>query len=477
MNNNKSIYKLLLATTIFVYGCKSINRNEFNQKITIPKEFGENISSRGTIANIQWRQLFADSILISIIDTALKANPDMLIAAQRIEMARASQMMAKGATLPQVTANASGAMRKFGLYTMDGAGNITTEITPGKIVPIHLPDFYKFGLVSWELDIWGKLKNLRRSAIAQYFESMDGKNWVQTGLISELSSTYYQLIAADEELRVINRGIAKQLEIINVVQIQKEAGKTNINAINQFQSQLLELESMKLETEQKIVELENKINVLIGRFPQKINRQTLVPSATLLDTVEAGIPSEWLLNRPDIRAAENRLLSSRFECLAAKASFYPNINITAALGLQAFKTGLLYQIPSSIAYSAISGATLPIVNRKGIKAKFKESKAVEQIALYEYQNSIIKGYTEVVNELARLDNLKSLKEVKLKQTKVLDESIQTSVELFSLSRINYLEVLFAQQQFIQNQLDVNDLWMRQNMSIIQLYRALGGGWK
>ena len=236
-------------------------------------QFPKSKKHRTTIANINWRQYFADTLLLKLIDTAISNNIDLQMALQRIEVSRSSVKLANGALLPKVDLNIGGGVRKFGLYTMDGAGNASTEITPGQIVPENLPDYYVGLQSSWEVDIWGKLRNQRKSAVSQYLSSIEGTNFVISNLVADVAIYYNELLALDNELDIIRQTLQKQQEALEVIRLQKEAGRANELAVQQFNAQLLNTQVLEKNTLQQITETENKINFLLGRYPQPIERK------------------------------------------------------------------------------------------------------------------------------------------------------------------------------------------------------------
>jgi len=442
----------------------------------MPASFNNQKSST-SIAGVKWRQYFADVRLQKLIDTAISNNIDLQIALQRIEMSRSSVKLANGALLPQVSLNVGGSVRKFGLYTMDGAGNASTEITPGQIVPEHLPDYYLGLQSSWEIDIWGKLRNQRKSAISQYLSSIEGTNFVISNLVADVAIYYSELLALDNELDIVRQTIQKQQEALEVVRLQKEAGRANELAVQQFNAQLLNTQVLEKNVHQQIIEAENKVNFLLGRYPQPIERTKGIFFKEIPQQISAGFPSQLLANRPDIREAEFQIEASKFDLKAAKAAFYPNFNITASFGFQAFNPEFLFSSPASIAYSVMGTLVAPIINMNALKARFNTAKANQLTAMYNYQKTILNAYVEVANELSNIQNLHQINSLKKQQSEVLKQAVDTSNELYKYGRASYLEVLMAQQSALQANLELVQATKQQRISTINIYKALGGGWR
>lgn len=470
-------FSLLLSTT----GCKLFKVSTLTKKQPLPEYYSvvndfELSVDTATVADVNWRDFLNDSLLVALIDTALIYNPDYNILFSKIEIAQAGFKFQHAELFPKVSAGIIGGVRKFGLYTMDGAGNISTQITPGKIVPIHLPDVNPGFITQWEIDLWGKLRNQRKSALANLLASREIQNLFKTNLIAEIATSYYYLQALDVELEVIKKTIQKQTEALEVIKYQKESARANELAVQQFQAQLLATQAMEREVLQLITLTENKINFLVGRFPQTVLRSQFyndLPPPML----SIGLPAKLISMRPDIREAECRLKAAQCDVNAAKAAFFPNINLMATLGYQAFNFELLFSTPASLAYSVIASLIAPLINMNGLKAQLRKVKAEQQASLYEYQKRVLNGYTEVVNELSNLSQLKKNELLKKNQVAVLQDAVYTSGELYKAGKAGYLEVLLAQQNALMANVELVDVQLRKKNAIVNLYKALGGGWQ
>lgn len=470
-------YKIAVFFSVLLwFSCTTVGTIQQEGIASLPPSYGDNAGA-GIITPLSYKHFFTEEQLIDLIDTALLNNWDIQMALQRIQAAQSNVLLSKSFLKPEVNVAVSAGLSKFGEYTMDGAGNKSTEIYNGKIVPEHLPDYFVGLQSSWEVDMWGKLKSRKKAAMARYISTLEGKNLVLTGLIAEIAFAYYELRSLDQKLQIISENIALQQNALAIVKVQKHAGVTNELAVKQFESQLLHVRSLHFETKQQIAQTENWINFLAGRYPQPVNRDTVMFRNTALPHIQAGIPVSLLQNRPDIRQAEWELKASRADVQAAKAAFYPSLNITAAAGFRSFKTSLLFNTPQSIAYGLLGSVTAPLLNRAAIKAEFNAANAAQLEALYNYQKTIVNGYVEVYNELIRLQNLQQVAELKTQQSEAMTSSITISEALFKTARASYLEVLFTQQNALQANLELIETKKDQWLTIINIYKALGGGWR
>jgi outer membrane protein, multidrug efflux system len=475
MMKSISLFILPILSTLLVTGCKPSQTVTQTTSRPIPGQYVHAVDTIN-MASVSWRNYFADQNLVGLIDSALTNNFDARIALQRMEQAKAGVQFSKGALLPTVGALAVPKITRYGLYTMDGAGNITTDIEPGKIVPVNLPDFLVGLQTSWEADITGKLRNRKKAAVARYLASTEGKNWVLTNLVAEVAITYYELLSLDQELEIILETIALQENALSIVTIQKQAGAANELAVKQFQAQVLNTKALALEIKQEMFQIESKINWLLGRFPQPIVRAKESFNVAIPQQIQTGIPSDLLRFRPDVKQAELELMASKADLGAARAAFYPSLFITGGIGYQAYKTNLLFTTPESFVFNLIGNLSAPLINRSIIKAEFNAANAIQIEALYNYRKAILTAYVEVYNEVNNLDNLQNIYALRNDEVSTLSQAIETSTDLFRTGRATYLEVLLAQQNLLSAQLDFIDVKKQQLFGSVNIYKALGGGW-
>ena len=471
---NKNIVFLFMC--ILYAGCKTTPPLKNTIEQSLPHSYNSQNDSINSAA-IKWKDFFTDKNLTALIDTALKNNLDVLITLQDIEIAKSNVRFRKGMLFPTVTAGAGAGIEKVGTYTSQGAGDASAEITPGQIVPENLGDFYLGLHTSWEVDVWGKLRNAKKAAFSRYLGSIEGKNFVVTNLVGEVANTYYELRALDNELQYIKQTIELQKNALEIVRVQKQASVVTELAVKQFEAQVFNSQSMEFDIKQQIKESENKLNFLLGRYPQPIIRDTSVFQDQLPMPVKAGIPSQLMKNRPDIKQAEMELYATKCDVAAARAEFYPSFSITGGIGFDAFKLSYLFSTPQSIVYSLLGDLTAPLINRTAIKAEFNKAKAFQLEALYNYQKTILNGYVEVSNEMSNISNLQQAFDQKAKAVDALTKAIDISNDLFRSGRANYFEVLMTQREALDSKLELIEVKKHQFNAITNIYKALGGGWR
>ncbi|MBF4487325.1 MULTISPECIES: TolC family protein [unclassified Flavobacterium] len=475
-------YGIALGICLTIAGCKAPAPEAAPTTSTpVPESFGITTQTQDTNNNtsaLVWKDYFKDQNLVDLIDVALKNNQELNITLQEIEIAKNDIRVKKGLLLPTVGVRAGAGVEKVGRYTSQGAGDATTEIKPGVETPDPLGDFTISAYANWEVDIWKKLRNSKKAALNRYLATVEGKNFVITNLIAEVADSYYELLALDNQLDIVKQTIKLQTNALEIVKIQKQAARATELGVKKFEAEVLTSQSMEFDILQQIKEAENKINFLLGRYPQEIKRTNSTNFLSLLPAaVSSGIPSQLLANRPDVKQAELELVASKLDVKVARAEFYPSLDISAAVGVQAFKPSYLFTFPESILYSLAGDLAAPLINRNAIKAEFASANARQLQALYNYDRTVLNAYLEVSNQLSKIENLQKGYDLKSKQVDALNTSIDVSNDLFKSARVDYFEVLMTQRDALEAKLELVDTKKEQLNAAVHVYRDLGGGWK
>jgi NodT family efflux transporter outer membrane factor (OMF) lipoprotein len=442
---------------------------------SLPAAYG-NSQDTTNPASIQWRAYFTDPNLATLIDTALKNNQELNITLQEIEIARNEIQARKGEYLPFVNIRGGAGLEKPGRYTMQGATEKNIEIKPGKETPDPLPDFTVGVYATWEVDIWHKLRNAKKAAVTRYLATVEGRNFVITTLIAEIANSYYELLALDNQLAIVKQNIDIQTNALEIVKAQKEATRVTELAVKKFEAEVFKTRSLQYDILQQITEAENRINFLLARAPQPIVRNAQSFDTALPGDIHAGLPSQLLANRPDIKQAELELAAAKIDIQVAKAQFYPSLGISAGIGYQAFNPAYLVRTPESILYSLAGELMAPLVNKNAIKATYFNANAKQIQAVYNYERTILKAYVEVANQLAKIGNLKNSYDLKSKQVEALTQSINISNDLFKSARADYMEVLMTQRDALESKFELIETRKQQMNAMVNIYQALGGGW-
>ena len=466
---------VLFCSGIFFAGCKTPALLKAPEIKEAPPVY-ENSADTSNSATIQWKDFFHDKYLVDLVDTALKNNQELAITLQEVEIAKNDIRTQKGKLFPKVEGGAGAGIEKVGRYTSQGAGDASTDIKPGKEMPEWLPDYLVGINASWEVDIWKKLHNSTQAAVDRYLSTVEGRNFVITNLIAEIANGYYELLALDNQMQIVQQTISLQQNALEVVKIQKQAAAATELAVKKFEAEVLKSQSLEFDIQQKIKAKENEINYLLGRYPQTIARDTSGILNTSVATVAAGIPSQLLKNRPDIRQAELELAAAKLDVKAARAEFYPSFNISSTLGFQAFNPTYLVKFPESLLASVAGDIAGPLINKNAIKAEYLNANARQLQAVYNYERSILNACVEVSTSLSNMKNYAQMFDLKNKQVNTLSASIDIAAALFRNARADYLEVLLTQRDALEAKLELVETKLQQQQTVTNIYRALGGGW-
>lgn len=473
----KSInYFMVTSICILVISCKAPAIVSTSENKAIPESFN-NTKDTTNMSNIPYKKFFKDKNLTDLIDIAVSKNQELMITLQEIEIAKNDIRVRKGALLPSVGLRAGSGIEKVGRYTSQGAGDASTEILPGKAVPDALTDITIGAYANWEVDVWKKLRNSKKAAVNRYLSTIEGKNFVMTNLIAEIADNYYELLSLDSQLEIVRQNIELQKNALEIVKVQKEAAKVTELAVQKFKAEVLSSQHREFDILQNITETENSINFLLGRYPQEIKRGKDNFLNLPLTVINSGIPSQLLANRPDIKQAELELMAAKLDVKVARAEFYPSLDISASIGLQAFKSSYLFNVPESVLYSLVGDIAGPLINRNAIKAEYNKANSRQLQALYNYDRTILNAYLEVSNQLSMLNNLEKSYTLKSQQVDALTRSIEVSNDLFKSARVDYFEVLMTQRDALETKLELVETKKQQLNATVHIYRNLGGGWK
>ncbi|WP_430412598.1 TolC family protein [Kordia sp.] len=472
----KKSYLLGVFAFLFFYACVPTQEAVREENKAVPEQYLNETADTLNTATVQWKEFFSDQKLVMLINTALANNQELNIMLQQIAMANNEIKVRKGEYLPFVNVYAGAEVEKVGEYTRNGAVEQQLNIREGEEFPEPLTDFSVGFSASWELDVWKKLRNGKKAAVLEYLSTIEGKNFMVTNIVSEIASSYYELLALDNQLLIIEQNLEIQKNALQMVKLQKQAARATQLAVIRFEAEVFKNQSNKFKIKQNIVETENKINFLLGRYPQAIDRDSDNFINRTIDTIHAGIPAQLLANRPDIRQAEYELAASKLNVKIAKANFYPSFGIKAGIGLQAFNAKFLTSTPQSLLYSLVGDAIGPLINRNAIKATYKNANSRQLQAVFEYEKAILNGYMEVANELSNINNLKESYALKEEQVNAMKQAIDLSIKLFKSARAEYTEVLLTQREALDSKIEIIETKREQLLANVKVYKALGGGW-
>lgn len=461
------IYKwtFALVLPIFLQSC-FVARNYQRPTVVNEAQFRTDRLSPDSIsmAELSYTELFSDPILIGHIKKGLENNIDIRIAVQQILAAEAYYKQGKAEYFPTLGASGQVAYQQPANNSQMGA------LYDGSITQFELS-----ANTSWEADIWGKIRSNQRAFEASYLRTVAAHQAVKTQLIANIASFYYQLLAFDEQLSITQMTIANRKSSLETTRALKDAGYVNEVGVKQTEAQLYNTMGLLIDIKKNIKLLENTLSILLGDTPQGIQRNSLKEQRIVKD-VKVGFPAQLLRNRPDVLAAEYNLINAFELTNVAKSNFYPSLNISANGGFQSLNLDDLLDANSLFA-TAMGSLTQPILNGRRIRTQYEVSKAKQEQALLNFRLSILNAGKEVSDALYTFESARELIEIKSWEFEAYDLATSYSEELLNNGLINYLEVITARQNALFSQLDLINAKFTQLNAMVEIYRALGGGWQ
>jgi multidrug efflux system outer membrane protein len=432
--------------------------------IDVPAAWWLGATEAGEISNIAWWDQFQDPVLSNLVRTALENNKDLDIATANVDQAAAQYGIVHSAQFPQLNGNATATRERVSETTALG-------------VPRSRAQFNDYGVnlsASFELDVWGRLRRATESARASLLASQEGKGAVMLTVVTAVANGYIQLRALDRQLEIAQRTSGSLREAAGLQRLRLEEGAVPASDYQQAESQYRAAAAQVPELERQIGQQENFISVLLGRNPGPIARGRDI-DALLFPTVPGGLPASLLERRPDIRQAEENLVAANANIGVAKAAYFPDISLTALLGLESAQLSDLFKGPSK-AWSFGGGLLQPIFNAGRINSQVAQAEALERQSLATYQKSIISAFQDVENALIDREKYGQVREEQAKNVEALQQFRDLAELRYSEGATIYLEVANAEQSLFNAQLAYVTTQAQLFQSYANLYKAMGGGW-
>lgn len=418
--------------------------------------YGEEVAVDDTtnFGNVNWRELFTDPQLQALIEQGLQNNTDLRSAQLQIEEAEAALMSAKLAFLPSFALSPQGTISSF-----DG-GKATKTYT----LPVT---------ASWELDIFGRLRNAKQQAKALYALSKDYQQAVRTQLIAGIANVYYTLLMLDEQLAISQQTEEAWKETVASTRALMDAGLANEAATSQMEAAYYSVQTSILDLKEQINQVENSLALLLAETPRRYERGKLADQR-LPEDVAVGVPMQMLSNRPDVRAAERSLEQAFYATNLARAAFYPSIVLSGSAGWTN-SAGSMIVNPGKFLASAVGSLTQPLFNKGQIMAQYRIAKAQQEEASLSFQQALLNAGSEVNDALVACQTSKAKTLLFEKQIQSLEKALESTSLLMEHGTTTYLEVLTARQSLLSAQLSQTANRFTEIQSVINLYQALGGG--
>lgn len=427
--------------------------------------------STNNIAQLSYKDFFKDPVLVNLIDKSMEKNYDLQVALKQIEFASLGYRQSKWAYAPKIDATIAGA-------TINRpSSNSIVGLQMSQSGLKYTEDYSTSVNLSWEADIWGKIKGQKEQALTDYLQTQEAAKAVKTRLVSEVVQGYYNLLMLDKQLEISQANLSFADSTLVILKKQYELGMITSLAVQQQEITKDQIFKSIPVIESSINTQENALSILTGTMPDKIERQSSLDDVQKPEDLATGIPSQMLAFRPDVKSSELDFRKSISAIHVAKVSMYPALNITAQGGLNTFKSSNWFNIPGSL-FGLVGGTIVqPILNGKQLKTRYEQSKISSEQAELNFKHSVLKAVGEVSDALVQIEKLEEQQAIAENLVKQAETVVNNSLTLYKYNEATYLEVIVAQTNKLQIELDLASIKTQRLNAITTLYRSLGGGWQ
>jgi multidrug efflux system outer membrane protein len=396
----------------------------------------------------------------------------MQIAVKNIEASELLFKQVKWNYTPQVNLNVTANTNRPSDNSLNGL-----SLSQFNVGTKHIEDYSANLGLSWEADIWGKIRNQSKTALAQYLQTTEAKKAIQTNIVAGVSQGYYNLLMLDAQLNIAQKNVKLNDSTLRIIRLQFDAGQVTSLAVQQAEAQRLAAAQLVPQFEQNISIQENALRILTGSLPDRIERSNTLDNIQVADNLPSGLPSAIVSRRPDVKTAELALNIANAQVGIAKANMYPTLTITASGGVNSFKSSNWFNIPASLFGTVAGGITQPLFNRKRLKTQYEVAKVDREKTVLQFRQSVLNAVGEVSDALVTIQKLKEQQLVAANRVTTLQQATGNANLLFRNGMATYLEVITAQGNVLQSELELASIKRAQLSAVSNLYRSLGGGWR
>src|SRR5579862_518123 len=416
-----------------------------------------------SLGNEQWWQVYQDPVLTQLIHTAIAQNYDVRIAATRVLEAHAQVGITRADQLPSASVGA------------DVFSEQNAKVT--KLFPAYEVNGGELNLsVIWNLDFWGKYRRQTEAARAQLLATEWGQRAVLSSLVANVASAYFELRALDRELEISQRTLASRQQSVKLTQVLESHGSGSGLDVSQAEQLVYTASETIPDLERQIQQQENVLSVLLGENPQSIPRGRALTEQPVPQNVPAGLPSELLERRPDVRQAEENVVAANAQIGVAKAAFFPNLSLTGLGGLESNALHQFITQPSEMWYGAFS-VSQPVFQGGALRSQLRLARANWQETVFSYQQTVQNALEQVSNSVVASQKDREFREQQELLTQAAQQTDQLSEILYKNGGASYLQVLTSETNYFSAQVNLVQAQLNERLALVQLYQALGGGWQ
>ena len=454
----KHILTYILFLGVCLTSCQ-LGKHYTRPDLHLPERLDSTATDTMSIADFRWWEIYTDTTLQTLIRQTLEHNKDMLTAAARLKEMAAQKRIAYANLFPEV---------KGQLYTDKEAENYGGDSYES------VPEYSAKFIASWELDLWGNLRWAKDRSMAQFLQAVENQRALRMTLVAQVAQAYFELVALDNELAIVKQTLRARQESVHLAELRFNGGLTSETAYQQAQVELARTATLVPDLERAIALKENDISFLAGRYPSTVERSHHPQDIRLPETLPAGLPSSLLERRPDVRAAEEALIAANAEVGIAYTNLFPRITLTAHYGLESEEFRDFLHSP----YHFLSANLLtPLFAMGKNRAALKAKKAACEQAAYQYEKAVLSAFKDARNAIVEFNKIQDIYDAQLELEQAARKSIDLTRTQYLNGYISYLDMLDAQRTYLDAQIALSNAVRDKQIALVQLYKALGGGWK
>ncbi|NAW50062.1 efflux transporter outer membrane subunit [Elizabethkingia argentiflava] len=438
------------------------------QDLHIPENYKQ-VQLTGDTVELPWKTFFKDSTLIHLVEKAWIKNNDVKIALKNIEQLDLAYKQAKNTLMPTLDFSL-GANRSWASKNSLNA-SLANQFTAHE----YTYDYNTALKFSWEVDIWGKARLQKESSLADYLAQKENLNAVKSRILVQVAQAYYNLVSLDEQLKIAKENIELSDKTLAMMKLQYTAGQINSLAIQQSEAQKKTAELLIPLAIQHIAVQENALSILCGEYPTSIERSSSQRSLLSDQKLASGLPVQLLSRRPDLKAAELNVIKLNAKTGLAKVAMYPSISLSPQVGLNSFRLKNWFDLPGSLTKTLAANLALPVLQKRQLRTDYQIALIEQQKAAINFKQTFMNAVGEVSDAMAKAKGTSERLYLLEQKTKILEKAIHNAFRLYQSGMANYLEVITAQNNKLQNDLEYVNVTLEQLNAEVDLYRALGGG--
>lgn len=458
---------IVIALTCLIVGC-TVGPDYKRPDIAVPPAWRTAVGTSSSLADLAWWQLFKDQTLQNLVRTALKNNNDLQLAVARVAEARALLGLARSAQFPELNAGTR--------YRNDRESE--TSFPPIEKLGVN-PNFdlYRADLnASFEVDLWGRLRRATEAARSELLANQENQRTVLMTLVADVAQSYFDLLELDREAEIDRRTLASRRASLDLVRRRYDDGLASELDLKRAEEEVASAAATVPDVERRVAQTENGLRIFLGENPGPIPRSGSLEGEHMPPEIPAGLPSALLEQRPDIRAAEEHLVAANARIGEAKAEFFPQISLTGIFGSASVSLSDFFTGPSRM-WSAGPTVTLPIFNAGRLSSNLAATEAREQQSLIQYRQAIQQAFREVDDALVFHQKAREIRLQRERQVQAAEQALALANLRYTNGVSSYLDVLDTERQLFSAEINLATITRDQLNAVVQVYKALGGGWE